>query len=178
MMQIGIFTEDDRLEKLSDDQTEYQINDQMSFMRFLGLSLGDKVPDAKTIWLFRDTLTQANVIENLFCLFTRQLEQQGIITHTGTVVDATFVDTPRQRNTREENKAIKSGNIPEEWKENTPKTAHKLSQKDTDARWTIKGGKKHYGYKDSSMKSLALFFISSIKSCLFAYSCIVHLLKK
>lgn len=137
-----------RLFNLSDDQTEYQINDRMSFMRFLGLSLGDKVPDAKTIWLFRDTLTQAKAIEELFRLFNRQLESQGIITHTGTIVDATFVDAPRQRNTREENKTIKEGKIPEEWTESTPEAAHKLAQKDTDARWTVKGGEKHYGYKD------------------------------
>lgn len=137
-----------RLFNLSDDQTEYQINDRMSFMRFLGLSLGDKVPDAKTIWLFRDTLTQANAIEELFRLFSRQLESQAIITHTGTIIDATFVDAPRQRNTREENKIIKEGEIPEEWAESTPKAAHKLAQKDTDARWTVKGGEKHYGYKN------------------------------
>ena len=137
-----------RLFNLSDDQTEYQINDRMSFMRFLGLSLGDKVPDAKTIWLFRDTLTQAKVIEELFRLFNRQLDSQGVITHTGTIVDATFVDAPRQRNTREENKIIKAGEIPEEWTESTPKATHKLAQKDTDARWTVKGGEKHYGYKD------------------------------
>ena len=137
-----------RLFNLTDDQTEYQINDRMSFMRFLGLSLGDKVPDAKTIWLFRDTLTQAKAIGELFRLFNRQLESQGIITHAGTIVDATFVDAPRQRNTREENKTIKEDKIPEEWTENTPKAAHKLAQKDTDARWTVKGGEKHYGYKN------------------------------
>ncbi len=137
-----------RLFNLSDDQTEYQINDRMSFMRFLGLSLGDTVPDAKTIWLYRDTLTQAKVTEKLFRLFNRQLESQGIITHTGTIVDATFVDAPRQRNTREENRTIKEGEIPEEWTERTPKASHKLAQKDTDARWTVKGGEKHYGYKN------------------------------
>lgn len=137
-----------RFFNLSDDQTEYQINDRMSFMRFLGLSLGDKVPDAKTIWLFRDTLTGANVIGELFSLFSCQLEGQGIITHTGTIVDATFVDAPRQRNTRGENKIIKQGGIPDEWTEDTPEAAHKLAQKDTDARWTVKGGEKHYGYKN------------------------------
>ncbi len=137
-----------RLFNLSDDQTEYQINDRMSFMRFLGLSLGDRVPDAKTIWLFRDTLTKAEIIDELFQLFNLRLEQQGIITHTGTIVDATFVDASRQRNTREENKAIKNGEIPEEWTESTPKAMHKLAQKDTDARCMVKGGEKHYGYKD------------------------------
>lgn len=133
-----------RLFNLSDDQTEYQITDRMSFQRFIGLSLGERVPDAKTIWLFRDTLTQQGIIESLFQQFTRQLEAQGIITHTGTIVDATFVDAPRQRNSRDENGRIKNGETPEEWAKN----AHKMAQKDTDARWTKKNGETHYGYKD------------------------------
>jgi len=135
-----------RIYNLSDDQTEYQINDRMSFMRFLGLGLGDSVPDAKTIWLFRDTLTKANVIREIFELFNRQLENAHLITHTGSIVDATFVDAPRQRNTRDENAKIKAGETPEEWEK--PENAHKLAQKDTDARWTKKGNEIHYGYKD------------------------------
>ena len=78
-----------RLDNLSDDQTVFQINDRMSFMRFLGLGLDDKVPDAKTIWLFKDTLTKAGIMEQLFSQFNRMLEERGIITHKGTIVDAT-----------------------------------------------------------------------------------------
>ena len=103
-----------RLYNLSDDQTEYQINDRISFMRFLGIGLSSKVPDAKTIWLFRDTLTQSGVISRLFRLFESQLEARGLITHKGTIIDATFVDAPRQRNSRDENKQIKNGEMPEE----------------------------------------------------------------
>lgn len=135
-----------RLYNLSDDQTEYQINDRRSFMRFLGLELCDCVPDAKTIWKFKNDLAQEEAIEKLFCLFDKQLEKEGLITHKGTIVDATFVDAPRQRNSREENKKIKEGEIPEEWKKS--KNAHKLAQKDTDARWTKKGNEVHFGYKD------------------------------
>lgn len=133
-----------RLYNLSDDQTEYQINDRMSFMRFLGLGLDDKVPDAKTIWLFKDTLTKAGIMDQLFSQFNRMLEERGIITHKGTIVDATFVDAPRQRNSRDENEKIKNGEIPEEWKQNP----HKMAQKDVDARWTKKRDETHYGYKD------------------------------
>ena len=133
-----------RLFNLSDDQTEYQITDRISFQRFLGLSLGEKVPDAKTIWLFRNTLTELKIIDALFSQFNQMLEAQGIITHTGTIVDATFVDAPRQRNSRDENEQIKNSEIPEEWKKNP----HKMSQKDTDARWTKKRDETHYGYKD------------------------------
>ena len=133
-----------KLYNLSDDQTEYQINDRMSFMRFLGLGLDDKVPDVKTIWLFKDMLTKAGIMEQLFSQFNRMLEERGIITHKGTIVDATFVDAPRQRNSCDQNKKIKNGEIPEEWQ----KEPHKMSQKDTDARWTKKGDEKHCGYKD------------------------------
>lgn len=137
-----------RLYNISDDQTEFQINDRMSFSRFLGLSLSDKVPDAKTIWLFRETLSKTDAIKECFNLFNQKLESEGIITHEGTIVDATFTDAPRQRNHHDENKQIKEGKVPEEWKKDTPEAAHKLAQKDTDARWTEKNGEKHYGYKD------------------------------
>lgn len=137
-----------RLFNLSDDQAEYQINDRMSFMRFLGLGLGDSVPDAKTIWLFRDTLTKANVMEELFARFNSILAAKGIVTHKGTIIDATFVDAPRQRNSRKENQAIKEGETPEEWLADTPKARHKKAQKDVDARWAVKNKEVHFGYKD------------------------------
>lgn len=133
-----------RLYNLSDDQTEYQINDRMSFIKFLGLGLDDKVPDAKTIWLFKDSLTKAGIVEQLFSQFNQMLEDRGFITHKGTIVGATFVDAPRQRNSRDENRKIKNGEIPEEWE----KMPYKKLQKDTDARWTKKGNETHYGYKD------------------------------
>ena len=135
-----------RIYNLSDDQTEYQINDRMSFMRFLGLHLGDRVPDAKTIWLFRDTLTKANVVRVLFDAFNKQLEEANLITRTGTIVDATFVEAPRQRNSKDERDDIKQGKIPEEWQK--PKNKYKLRQKDVDATWTRKGNQTYYGYKD------------------------------
>lgn len=135
-----------RIYNLSDDQTEYQINDRMSFMRFLGLHLGDRVPDAKTIWLFRDTLTKANVIRELFNVFNKQLEEANLITRTGTIVDATFVEAPRQRNRKDERDDIKQGKIPEEWQR--PENKNKLRQKDVDATWTRKGNQTYYGYKD------------------------------
>lgn len=131
---------------LSDDQTEYQINDRLSFKRFLGLSLGATVPDAKTIWYFQEQLTKTNAIKDCFDLFGQMLEELGIITHQGSIVDATFVDAPRQRNSREDNATIKDGKIPEEWQK--PENKNKLSQKDTDARWAKKNNETHFGYKN------------------------------
>ncbi len=135
-----------RIYNLSDEQTEYQIYDRMSFMRFLGLTLSDRVPDAKTIWLFRDTLTQAKVIRRIFELFNKQLEEAHLITRTGTIVDATFVEAPRQHNSHEEKEKIKKGEVPEEWQK--PENKNKLRQKDIDAKWTRKANVAHYGYKN------------------------------
>jgi IS5 family transposase len=131
---------------IADDKTEYMINDRLSFQRFLGLSLGDKVPDAKTVWLFRDTLSKNGADKELFELFAAQMENQGVITRKGSIVDASFVDAPRQRNSRKENQTIKEGGIPEDWEK--PENASKLEQKDTDARWAKKNNETHYGYKD------------------------------
>jgi len=131
---------------IADDKTEYMINDRLSFQRFLGLSLGDKVPDAKTIWLYRDNLSKSGKDKAPFDLFNVQLEAVGIITREGSLTDATFSEAPRQRNTRDENKMIKEGKTPEEWQ--NPEKKSKLYQKDLDARWTKKNNKTYYGYKN------------------------------
>ncbi|GLQ69576.1 hypothetical protein GCM10007866_20290 [Gluconobacter albidus] len=65
------------LNNLSDERTEYLINDHLSFMRFLGLRLSDRVPDAKTVWLFRERLTQAGAIDVLFNRFDATLRNAG-----------------------------------------------------------------------------------------------------
>jgi IS5 family transposase len=135
-----------KIYNISDDQTEYQINDRLSFQRFIGIQLYDTVPDAKTIWHFREGIKEANAMEKIFDLFTEKLERKGIITYSGSIVDAAFVEVPKQRNTREENKEIKEGKIPRKWQ--YKKNANKLAQKDTDARWATKNKVRHYGYKD------------------------------
>jgi len=129
---------------LSDPQMQFQIIDRLSFRRFLGIGPEDTIPDEKTIWLFRETLTQAGAIKKLFSLFDRYLTEAGFSAKKGQIIDATFVELPRQRNTREENDTIKRGDVPEDWKNNP----WKLSQKDLDARWTKKNNETHYGYKN------------------------------
>lgn len=133
-----------RLYNFSDEQAEYQINDRHSFQRFLGLRLGSTVPDFSTVWLFREGLTKAEAIKPLFEIFGATLENRGLIAKTGTMVDASFVEVPRQRNTREENALIKKAEVPADWK-NQP---HKLSQKDLEARWVKKNQETFFGYKN------------------------------
>ena len=119
---------------LSDERAEFLVNDRLSFMRFLGLSLGDRVPDATTIWLFRERLVKAGAIRRLFDRFDRALRDAGYIAMAGQIVDASLVAAPKQRNTEEEKADIKAGRIPGAWQ----KKPAKLRQKDRDARWTVK----------------------------------------
>lgn len=130
------------LYNLSDDALEFQIRDRLSFMRFLGLDLGDRVPDAKTIWLFREDLTKAGLAQTLFARFDAYLRENGFQARRGQIVDASVVSVPMQRNTREENRQIKAGCPPSEWEE------CKRRQKDTDARWMKKNQKTYFGYKN------------------------------
>ena len=132
------------LYNVSDDEIEFQIRDRYSFCRFLGLIPEDRVPDAKTIWLFREQLTKAQVINDLFDSFDVQLQEHGLIARKGQIVDASFIEAPKQRNSREDNETIKQGDAPESFKANP----NKLRQKDLDARWTKKNDEKHYGYKN------------------------------
>jgi IS5 family transposase len=122
------------LYSLSDDQAEFQIQDRLSFMRFVGLGLDDRVPDAKTIWLFREHLAQAGAIENLFARFDKHLTKAGYLAMGGQIVDATIVAAPKQRNSDGEKADIKEGRVPEDWQDKPAK----LRQKDRDARWTVK----------------------------------------
>src|SRR5512143_2934958 len=103
------------LYNLSDEQVEYQVRDRLSFTRFLGLGIEDRIPDGTTLWLFREKLAKAGLIEQLFDRFDRHLGAQGYIARGGQIVDATLVPVPRPRNTREENEAVKAGQTPEAW---------------------------------------------------------------
>lgn len=131
-----------QLYNLSDDQVEFQIRDRYSFCRFLKLSPEGRVPDAKTVWLYRERIKRAGLMERLFDGLLEQIGAAGYVARRGQIVDATMVQAPRQRNTREENEKIKGGEVPAQWSDS------KRSQKDVDARWTLKYGQRHYGYKN------------------------------
>ena len=132
------------LYNLSDDALEYQLRDRLSFMRFVGLGLEDAVPDAKTLWLYREALGKAGAVEGLFNQFDSYLKAKGYLAMGGQIIDATIVPAPRQRNTRDDNITVKAGGTPADWEAHPAKNR----QKDKDARWTKKHGKSHFGYKN------------------------------
>ena len=123
---------------VSDARMEYLIRDRLSWLRFLGFDLGAPTPDANTIRLFREKLTEAGALEALFADFDRQLRERGYLAMGGQIVDATLVAAPKQRNTQAEKDAIKAGKTAAEiW----PEEPARAAQKDTDARWTLKFAK-------------------------------------
>jgi IS5 family transposase len=121
---------------LSDEQTEYQLKDRLSFMRFVGLALHDAVPDAKTIWLYREQLARAGAVERLFAWFDELLRAKGWLAMGGQIVDATVIEARRPRLTQAEKDTLKGGGTPAEWK------PARRAQIDRDGRWTLKRGKK------------------------------------
>jgi transposase len=123
------------LYSLSDEQVEFQLRDRLSFMRFAGLGLHQAVPDAKTVWLYREQLKQAGAIEGLFRRFDEVLANKGFLAMGGQIIDATLIAAPRQKLTIEEKVTIREGGTPEGW------SRHKRAQKDRDARWTLKRGR-------------------------------------
>ena len=133
-----------KLYNLADERIEEQILDRFSFRAFLGLQFSDRVPDAKTIWLFSEQLKQLDLEQELFDRFDEELDRQGLQAKSGSITDGSFVEVPKQRNTKEENSQIKSCEVPERLAANP----HVFAQKDLDAEWAKKGDELHFGYKN------------------------------
>jgi transposase, IS5 family len=139
---------------LSDARMEFMIRDRLSWMRFLGLSLGDTTPDENTIRHFRNRITETGTLKRVMKAFDWQLQKKGYIPMSGQIVDASLVPAPKQRNTEGEQQAIKSGKSAKQiW----PDEKNKAAQKDTDARWTLKiGGKVRYREDGTPLAMIAL----------------------
>lgn len=123
---------------LSFEATEHLVRDRLSWMRFCGLTIADPVPDANTLWDFREALIGAGALDQLFARLDQAIKDAGYLPMSGQIVDASLVAAPRQHNSEEEKAAIKAGRSAAEiW----PDEPAKAAQKDTDARWTVKTSK-------------------------------------
>jgi len=159
---------------LADMQVKYQINDRLSFMRFLDLEIGDKVPDGNTIWDFKEALKTNNLDKTLFDTFNKLLEEKGIITHKGSIVDATFVTVPKRHTTKNDDEHLKKGEELEDLptkcvarieKGEVKSQDNVVAQTDVDAHWTKKGEESFFGYKnhvkcDSDSKIITGFSVT------------------
>lgn len=139
---------------LGDEQIQYQIIDRTSFRNFLGIHTVDEVPDEKTVWHYRNKLSKKGTFDTLFADFRKKLDDCGLRFTEGKIIDASFVEAPKQRNTREENQQIKNGDGDKLWQpvegdsaKEVKRKKHKRAHKDIHARWTKKRNEVHYGYK-------------------------------
>ena len=140
---------------LSDEQTEYQIVDRGSFRRFVGIENVNDVPDARTIWKYREELTKANAYDKLFDEFTEMLRQKGYELNKGQMIDASFVVAPRQRNTREENQKIKEGNGDELWNDTPPQEepqGHRRTLDEKKGRDLLRLQEPHQGRREAQVR--------------------------
>jgi transposase, IS5 family len=120
------------------------VRDRLSFSRFLGLAIEESIPDATTLWLFREKLAKAGLIPKLFDRFDQHLAAKGYMARGGQIIDASIVLVPTQRNSRDKNAELQAGRTPAGWKQKPAK----VRQKDRDARWTKKHGRSFFGYKN------------------------------
>ena len=151
------------MHNLSDERMEFLIRDRLSWLWFPGFRIGEPTPDQKTIWLFREKLTQSGAFKSLFAAFEEQLRERGYKPTGGRIVDATLVSAPRQRMSGQEKERAKAGESASQiW----PAEPAKAVRKDTNARWTVKYSKSrktkdggddaglvdisvpHFGYKN------------------------------
>lgn len=120
------------LYNLSDPELEDQVNDRLSFQRFVGLDMASTVPDYTTIWRFRDRLSEEGVGDKLFNLINSFLDARGLFVKKGTIVDASIIESTNRPLSKAKRKELEENPSP---------------QIDTDAHSTAKRGKKYFGYK-------------------------------
>lgn len=133
------------LYNLSDADVERQVDDRLTFTRFLGLGVEDRPPDEKTIWHYRAQLGDAE-LRDLMALFEEQLTALGYEPRGGQIIDATVVRTPKQKRTPTETRMLQVDppQVPAAWTAHPPRAR----QKDPEAGWTLKGGGYQLGYKN------------------------------
>ena len=133
------------LHNLSDEGLEHEIGDRLTFMRFLGLGLQDRTPDATTVWQYRERLAQAGIVEELFDRFDSFLRARGTYEAKGGQIRTLRSWRCRGNATARRRMRGSRLEVPEGWAEGS---SNRLAQKDLDARWTKKGGVSYYGYKN------------------------------
>lgn len=114
------------------------MRDRLSWRWFCGLGPGDAVPDANTLWDFREALIAHRSLDRLFARLEQAINDSGYLPMSGQIIDATLATARRQRNSDAEKAAIKAGQRADEiW----PDQPAKAAQKDVDARWRVKFSK-------------------------------------
>lgn len=132
-----------RVHDQGDEQFHTTMCSDLLVQDFLGINDPNDVPSAKTLWKYREIFAKNQVFKNMFDSQVAGFVKANPSIGTVEIIDSSFVEAPKQRNTREENKIIKEGNGDSLWKDKPNKKRHK----DIDASWTKKRQEVHFGYK-------------------------------
>jgi IS5 family transposase len=120
------------LYNLSDPELEDQVNDRLSFQKFVGIGFTTTIPDYTTIWRFRERLIEEQLNDKLFKKILGYIDAKGLLIKKGTIIDATIIESSNRPLSKKKRKEL----------ENSPS-----SQIDTDAESTKKRGKYYFGHK-------------------------------
>ena len=130
----------------SDPELENQINDRLSFKKFLQLPLDKPSPDHSTFSRFRSRLSK-EAMDQLNSEILRQFEGQGLTINEGIAVDARLVQSASRPLSNDELKKRRE-------KRNTPEGKLDKNGKplkfcrDLESDWTIKNDVPHFGLKE------------------------------
>ena len=130
---------------LSDPELERQANDRLSFRRFLGFP--GEIPDATTVWLFRERLAESGRDRLVWEELQRQLDEKGLSVRKGVVQDASFITSD-----------------PGHAKKDKPRGEEALTRRSRDGRWAKKGGKSSFGYKLHTKTDVDLGLIRDLET--------------
>lgn len=129
--------------KKSDRAVAQEILDSATLQKFLKIAPGTQI-SPQAIWDYRECFANSEVGEFIFSKHLQEMQDSGLVDEKeDMILDGSFVEAPRQRNTREENQAIKEGRGDGLWID----CPAKKRQKDVHARWTKKNDQTYYGYK-------------------------------
>lgn len=120
---------------------EYALLDRVSWQHFVGLAGARDLPDARTLWAFKEQLAQGGGAKALFHSVGQQLAQARLQARGGQLIDATLITVPKAQLSKQEKASIKAGKTPVHW------SAKQVSHVDTDARWRAKHAVYSFGYK-------------------------------
>lgn len=120
-----------------------EILDSATLQKFLKIAPGTQI-SPQAIWDYRECFANSEIGEFIFSKHLQEMQESGLVDEKeDMILDGSFVEAPRRRNTREENQAIKEGRGDDLWIDRPAKKR----QKDVDGRWTVKNKQTYYGYK-------------------------------
>jgi IS5 family transposase len=141
----------------SDPELENQINDRISFKKFLGLPLDRPSPDHSTFSRFRSRLSK-EAMTKLNTLVLQEFAKRGLSINEGIAVDARLVKSASKPMSGDDVRDLR------EKRENSEGEVDKNGKplkfaRDVESDWTVKNDKPHFGLKEHASVDVKSGFV-------------------